>query len=118
VIQPRHGLDALSCFVMTTLNRPDLGVLLEDAAKVFAVLGAPMRLRILSSLCHGEKNVGQLLADVQTTQPNVSQHLNLLYRAGLLRKRRDGVQIFYAIADDHVVRICQAMCEHVATRRH
>ncbi len=103
---------------MNALNRPDLENLLEDAAHVFAVLSAPMRLLILSSLCHGEKNVGQLLADVQTTQPNMSQHLNLLYRAGLVRKRRDGVQIFYAIADKHIVNICQAMCERVATLGH
>jgi DNA-binding transcriptional ArsR family regulator len=103
---------------MNALNRPDLENLLEDAANVFAVLSAPMRLRILSSLCHGEKNVGQLLADVQTTQPNMSQHLNLLYRAGVVCKRRDGVQIFYAIADKHIVNICQAMCERVATLGH
>ncbi len=103
---------------MNALNRPDLENLLEDAANVFAVLSAPMRLRILSSLCHGEKNVGQLLADVQTTQPNMSQHLNLLYRAGVVCKRRDGVQIFYAIADAHIVNICQAMCERVATLGH
>ena len=77
-----------------------------------------MRWRILSSLCHGEKNVGQLLADVQTTQPNMSQHLNLLYRAGVVCKRRDGVQIFYAIADEHIVNICQAMCERVASLGH
>jgi DNA-binding transcriptional ArsR family regulator len=103
---------------MNALDRPDLENLLEDAANVFAVLSAPMRLRILSSLCHGEKNVGQLLADVQTTQPNMSQHLNLLYRAGVVCKRRDGVQIFYAIADEHIVNICQAMCERVATLGH
>ncbi len=100
------------------MNRPDLENLLEDAANVFAVLSAPMRLRILSSLCHGEKKVGQLLADVQTTQPNMSQHLNLLYRAGVVCKRRDGVQIFYAIADEHIVNICQAMCERVASLGH
>ena len=100
------------------MNRPDLENSLEVAANVFAVLSAPMRLRILSSLCHGEKNVGQLLADVQTTQPNMSQHLNLLYRAGVVCKRRDGVQIFYAIADEHIVNICQAMCERVASLGH
>ncbi len=74
-----------------TLSEPqDLHALLDEASKIFALLSAPMRLRILSSLCHGEKNVGQLMEAVQTTQPNMSQHLNLLYRAGLVRKRREG----------------------------
>ncbi len=101
-----------------TLSEPqDLHALLDEASKIFALLSAPMRLRILSSLCHGEKNVGQLMEAVQTTQPNMSQHLNLLYRAGLVRKRREGVQIFYATADEHIVQICQAMCNRVLAQR-
>ncbi len=39
-----------------------------------------MRLKIISCLCNGEKNVSQLLTEVDTTQPNMSQHLNTLYR--------------------------------------
>ena len=65
----------------------------ESAAEVFRVMSAPMRLKIISSLCNGEKNVGELLGEVNTTQPNRSQHLNTLYKAGVLGKRRDGVQI-------------------------
>jgi ArsR family transcriptional regulator len=94
-----------------------LHALLDEASKIFALLSAPMRLRILSSLCHGEKNVGQLMEAVQTTQPNMSQHLNMLYRAGLVRKRREGVQIFYTTADEHIVQICQAMCNRVLAQR-
>ncbi len=101
-----------------TLSEPqNLHALLDEASKIFALLSAPMRLRILSSLCHGEKNVGQLMEAVQTTQPNMSQHLNMLYRAGLVRKRREGVQIFYATADEHIVHICQAMCERVLAQQ-
>ncbi len=48
-----------------TLSEPqDLHALLDEASKIFALLSAPMRLRILSSLCHGEKNVGQLMEAV------------------------------------------------------
>ena len=94
----------------------DLMRLLEDAAELFGLLAAPMRLHIISTLCHGEKNVGQLLDAVKTTQPNMSQHLNTLYRKGILNKRRDGVQIFYAIADAQIVQICQAMCERLIPR--
>jgi ArsR family transcriptional regulator len=102
---------------MTFSEPQDLHALLDEASKIFALLSAPMRLRILSSLCHGEKNVGQLMDAVQTTQPNMSQHLNMLYRAGLVRKRREGGQIFYATADEHIVQICQAMCNRVLAQR-
>ena len=64
----------------------------EMAAELFGVLATPMRLRILSALCDKEKSVSQLLQEIDTTQPNLSQHLNLLYRAGVLAKRKDGTQ--------------------------
>lgn len=66
----------------------------ESAADLFRVMSAPMRLKIINCLCDGEKNVSYLLTQVNTTQPNMSQHLNTLYQAGILGKRRDGVQIF------------------------
>ena len=50
----------------------------EKAAELFAVLSTPIRLRIISELCQGEKNVGQLHERIGVTQPNMSQHLNLL----------------------------------------
>jgi DNA-binding transcriptional ArsR family regulator len=87
----------------------------EKAAEVFRVMSAPMRLRIISALCNGEKNVGELLAEIDTTQPNMSQHLNTLYQAGVLGKRRDGVQIYYRIVNDRVVTLCRAMCVQIAS---
>ncbi len=87
----------------------------QKAAEVFRVMSAPMRLRIISALCNGEKNVGELLAEIQTTQPNMSQHLNTLYQSGVLGKRRDGVQIYYRIVNDKVVSLCRAMCVQIAS---
>jgi ArsR family transcriptional regulator len=86
----------------------------EKAAEVFRVMAAPMRLRIISSLCHGEKNVSELLAEIDTTQPNMSQHLNTLYQAGVVEKRRDGVQIYYRIVNKQVVQLCRAVCTQIA----
>jgi DNA-binding transcriptional ArsR family regulator len=86
----------------------------ELAAEVFRVMSAPMRLKIISCLCNGEKNVSQLLEEIDTTQPNMSQHLNTLYQAGVLGKRREGVQIFYRIIDDRVVTLCRAVCTQIA----
>ena len=81
----------------------------ELAAEVFRVMSAPMRLKIISALCNGE-----LLADIHTTQPNMSQHLNTLYKAGVLGRRRDGVQIYYRIINERVVTLCRAVCTQIA----
>jgi ArsR family transcriptional regulator len=92
----------------------DLQQVFEKAAELFAVLSTPVRLRIISELCQGEKNVGQLLECIDVTQPNMSQHLNIMYRAGLVGKRRQGAQMFYRIADERAVSVCRAMCIQVA----
>lgn len=85
----------------------------ESAADLFRVMSAPMRLKIINCLCDGEKNVSYLLTKVDTTQPNMSQHLNTLYQAGILGKRREGVQIFYRIIDQRIVSICEAVCNEI-----
>lgn len=84
------------------------------AAELFGLLSTPIRLRILSSLCHGEKNVSQLLAEIPTTQPNMSQHLSTLYRAGILGRRRDATQIYYSIADERAASVCRSVCTQIA----
>ena len=86
----------------------------ERAAELFAVLSTPIRLRIISQLCQGEKNVGQLLEIIGVAQPNMSQHLNIMYRAGLVGKRRQGAQMFYRIVDESTVKVCRAVCTQVA----
>ena len=86
----------------------------EQAADLFRVMSAPMRLKIISSLCNSEKNVSELLGEIVTTQPNMSQHLNTLYQAGVLGKRRDGVQIFYRIVDERAASMCRAVCMQIA----
>jgi len=86
----------------------------QMAAEMFRVMSAPMRLKIISSLCSKEKNVGQLLEEIDTTQPNMSQHLNTLFKAKILGKRRDGVQIYYRIINTQVVTICRAVCMKIS----
>lgn len=75
-----------------------------------------MRLKIISCLRDGEKNVSYLLSKIDTTQPNMSQHLTTLYQAGVLGKRRDGVQILYRIIDDRVAALCRAVCTQVEAK--
>jgi DNA-binding transcriptional ArsR family regulator len=85
------------------------------AAELFGVMSAPLRLKIISSLCDGEKTVSELLSEINTTQPNMSQHLGTLYQAGVLGKRRDGVNIYYRIVNQRVVTLCRAVCVQIAS---
>jgi len=86
----------------------------ELAAETFRVMSAPMRLKIINCLCDEEKNVGQLLEEIDTTQPNMSQHLNTLFKAKILGRRREGVQIYYRIINERVVTLCRALCTQIA----
>jgi len=86
----------------------------ELAAELFGILATPMRLRILSALCDGEKSVSQLLTEIDTTQPNLSQHLNLLYRSGVLAKRKEGTQVIYRVQSDKAVSLCRTVCTQIA----
>jgi ArsR family transcriptional regulator len=86
----------------------------DSVAELFAVLSTPIRLKIISAVCNGEKNVSQLLAQIDTTQPNMSQHLSTLYRSGVLAKRREGTQIYYRLNSERVASLCRAVCTQVA----
>jgi ArsR family transcriptional regulator len=85
-----------------------------SAAELFRLLATPMRLKIISALCGREKNVSQLLAEIDTTQPNMSQHLAALYRAGVLARRRDATQVHYRIASERAATLCRAVCTQIA----
>jgi ArsR family transcriptional regulator len=86
----------------------------ESVAELFSVLSTPIRLKIISAVCQGEKNVSELLAEIDTTQPNMSQHLSTLYRSGVLAKRREGTQIYYRLQSERVATLCRAVCTQVA----
>ncbi|MEN9844627.1 MAG: hypothetical protein RLZZ612_2456 [Pseudomonadota bacterium] len=86
----------------------------ELAAELFGVLATPMRLRILSALCDQEKSVSQLLSEIDTTQPNLSQHLNVLYRTGVLAKRKEGTQVIYRVQSEQAVNLCRTVCTQIA----
>jgi len=86
----------------------------ETAAELFGLLAAPVRLKIISAVCQGERNVSDLLTQIETTQPNMSQHLSTLYRAGVLGRRREGTQVYYRLQSDRVAALCRAVCTQVA----
>ena len=79
-------------------------------ARRFAVLAEPMRLRLLHALFAGEKSVNELVALTGGTQANVSRHLQTLAQAHLLARRKQGLQVFYAIADPSIFQLCELVC--------
>ncbi len=83
---------------------------LELVARRFAVLAEPMRLRLIQALFDGEKNVNALVEETGGTQANVSRHLQRLTQAHILSRRKEGLQVFYAIADPSIYKLCELVC--------
>jgi len=89
---------------------------LEKIADVLKALADPTRLRILHVLQEGELCVSDILAHVGGSQANVSKHLSVLKRAGLVGCHREGLNVFYRIADDGVFAICRNVCDSLQIR--
>ncbi|MDE2253309.1 MAG: winged helix-turn-helix transcriptional regulator [Betaproteobacteria bacterium] len=85
-----------------------------SAAELFGVLATPLRLRILNAICNQEKSVGDIMVAVDSTQPNVSQHLKVLYQAGIVAKRRVGNQVYYRVQSEKAVQLCRTVCTQIA----
>lgn len=111
---PKLGVKAMKKKTSSKKPEDSMDAMFELAAETFRVMSAPMRLKIINCLCEEEKNVGQLLEEIDTTQPNMSQHLNTLFKAKILGRRREGVQIYYRIINERVVNLCRAVCTQIA----
>lgn len=83
---------------------------LELVAARFRMLAEPMRLRLLNELRAGERTVTQLVEATEAGQANVSKHLGLLADAGMVARRKDGLNVFYHIADESLFELCDLVC--------
>ncbi len=86
---------------------------LELVAARFRVLGEPNRLRLIAALERGEKNVTELVEETELTQANVSRHLQTLTEAGLLGRRKEGLNVYYFIADESLFKLCELVCSRL-----
>jgi ArsR family transcriptional regulator, lead/cadmium/zinc/bismuth-responsive transcriptional repressor len=82
-------------------------------ADLFSALSDPTRLRIISILLEGERNVGELASQLEMTESAVSHQLRGLRQLRLVRSRKDGRQVYYALDDDHVAKLYRLGLEHV-----
>jgi ArsR family transcriptional regulator len=82
-------------------------------ADLFSALSDPTRLRIISVLLEGEMNVGDLASQLAMTESAVSHQLRGLRQMKLVRARKNGRQVYYALDDDHVTKLYRLGLEHV-----
>ena len=94
----------------------ELDPVFDAVAAYFSVLSEPTRLRIVHAICEEEKPVSQIVDEIGATQTNVSRHLSLMFRSGVLARRKDGNQVYYRVADAAMVEICRSVCNQIAGR--
>lgn len=88
------------------LTEKSLGLI----AECFRVLGDPVRLRLLHLLADREMSVGALVEASGTSQANVSKHLRILLRSGLVERRKQGLLAYYRVADPSIFHLCDLVC--------
>lgn len=96
--------------IRAALVAPDAVAGLADT---FRALGDPTRVRILDALSHGELCVCDLAAVLRVSQSAVSHQLRLLRGMRLVRPRRDGRVVFYALDDKHIMALFRQTLQHV-----
>lgn len=85
--------------------------LIQQVARRFRLLGEPVRLELLNLLTAlGESTVHVLVESTGYSQPNVSKHLLLMAREGILDRRQEGLQVYYSISDPSLAGLCLLVC--------
>ena len=86
---------------------------LYDLAELFKVFGDSTRIRILYVLVEQDMSVGEIAQALGMTQSSISHQLRVLKQSRLVRFRREGKNIVYSLADDHVHTIMKQGLEHL-----
>lgn len=89
---------------------------LAQVAAYFQVLAEPTRLRILNVLRTGEKNVGELATICGYTAANISRHLSLMSKHGLVAREGRGTSVYYRLTDESVDALCDLVCGNIARK--
>jgi DNA-binding transcriptional ArsR family regulator len=113
---PLIGFIVVEYYLGMPLAHPLPEAIVELVAERFRVLGEPFRIRLLECLQNGEASVGELTDVVGTSPQNVSKHLNVLFHAGLVARRKEGTASRYSIADESVFRLCEDVCGSLERR--
>ena len=82
-------------------------------AERFKALAEPARLEIINCLRGGELTVSDIVEQTGLGQANVSKHLQLLRSLGFVTRTKEGLFVYYALADRTVFRLCDIMCGRI-----
>lgn len=88
-------------------------VMLSQVAERFKALGEPTRLSLLQALQEGELAVGDLVNRTGLSLANASKQLQQLHAAGFVSRRKDGLFVYYQLADKDVIALCDLVCGRV-----
>jgi len=80
-------------------------------AETCKTLANPKRLEILNALRNGEVSVAELVRRMRLPKANVSQHLSVLRLRGVVKARREGLKVYYRVANPKIIRACNLMRE-------
>ena len=103
-------------FERTARDQPLNGAAVTALAETFKVLGDATRVRILDALARAELCVSDIAGRLQVSESAVSHQLRLLRAMRLVRSRRSGRMVFYALDDDHIVRLFDEGLKHILER--
>jgi DNA-binding transcriptional ArsR family regulator len=92
------------------IGQEQMNGLFEEVSQYFSLLSEPTRLKILHALCNGERPVGEIVLQIESTQANISRQLNMLYRFGILARRKEGTQVYYRVEDQSTIDLCRMVC--------
>ncbi|MFM7316044.1 MAG: ArsR/SmtB family transcription factor [Isosphaeraceae bacterium] len=84
--------------------------MVKHMAQIFQIMGDETRLKILRSLMAGPQTVNAIVVATDQSQANVSKHLAIMMKGGLLGRRKEGTRVWYSIVDPMVHTLCDAVC--------
>ena len=91
------------------MTRPLEPEIRELHAQICQALADPTRIMLLYALVEKSKNVGELAAELDLSQPNISRHLTVLRERGMVNAARDGANVVYSLADKRVIEALDLM---------
>jgi ArsR family transcriptional regulator len=104
---------------MSTMVKPlPDDTMIAHMARTFRTMGDESRLKILRALMSGPITVTRIVEATGQSQANVSKHLSILSRSGLVDRRKEGTRVWYNIKDPMVLALCDAVCKHRSAPKH
>jgi ArsR family transcriptional regulator, lead/cadmium/zinc/bismuth-responsive transcriptional repressor len=102
----KYGVVKMSVFVLDEHTG-------AHVAELFRAFSDTSRVRIMSALLEGEKNVSTLAQLVGISESAVSHHMRGLRQTRIVTARRDGKEVYYSITDPHIMTLFKQGVEHV-----